>query len=317
MPNLFELLQLYGVLIVFAIVLVEQGGLPIPAFPILVVAGALSVSGDISWAACMAVAAGACLISDSFWFSAGRRHGKRILRLLCKISLSPDYCVSQTEDRFTRYGAKSLIVSKFIPGFNIIASPMSGAIGVSVPRFLVFSVTGSLLWSGTGLAIGAFFHKSVDQILLVLGQMGTTSLIVLLGLLALFVLYKYWERRRFHQGLQIERISVAELASLIDQGQDPLIVDARSATAQRMEAAIPGALLYHKCDERGLAEVLDRDRHIVVYCSCPNDVTAAQVARQLLAKGYHRTRPLHGGLDAWNAHRQPPQQPDSGAAELA
>jgi membrane protein DedA with SNARE-associated domain/rhodanese-related sulfurtransferase len=303
MPNLVELLQLYGVLIVFAIVLVEQGGLPIPAFPILVVSGALSVGGGISWVACLGVAVLACLIADYFWFSAGRFYGTRILRLLCKISLSPDSCVSQTEDKFARFGPKSLIVSKFIPGFNIIASPMSGALGVRTARFLVFSMSGSVLWSGAGLALGAWFHKSVDQILAVMSTMGTTALLVVLALLALFVLFKYVERRRFLSSMEVERISMAEFASLIEQGHQPIIIDARSLTAQQLDAAIPGALAFTAGDAQGFMAGLDKDKHIVVYCSCPNDVTAAQVAKQFLENGFHRARPLLGGLDAWKAHR--------------
>ena len=302
MPDLIVLLQTYGVLLVFAIVLVEQAGMPIPAFPILVVAGALSVDGTVSWPAAIAVAVGACLISDLFWFRAGRFYGKRILNLLCKISLSPDYCVSQTEDKFRRFGPKSLIVSKFIPGFNIIASPMSGALGVSTPRFLAFSMTGSLFWSGTGVALGAAFHKSVDKVLVMLSEMGTTSLLVLLALLALFIGYKYIERRRFLNGVQLERIGVAELVGLLDGGHDPVIIDARSATAQQLEKAIPGAIIFNDCEPGTLMATLDKDRHIVVYCSCPNDVTAAQVAKQFLSSGFHRARPLHGGLDAWNGH---------------
>lgn len=316
MPNLVELLQLYGVFIIFAIVLVEQMGLPIPAFPILIVGGALSAGAELSWQACLAAAVIACLIADLFWFNAGRFYGKRILRLLCKISLSPDYCVSQTEDRFSRYGPKSLVVSKFIPGFNVIASPMSGALGVSMPRFVGFSMTGSVFWSGTGIAIGAYFHKSVDEVLEVLGSMGTTALVVLLTLLGLFVLFKYVERRRFHQGMQVERIAMGELIGLIDAGHDPVIIDARSDTAQQLEAPIPGALLFNRCAPDTLIATIDKDRHIVVYCSCPNDVTAAQVAKQLLGKGFHRARPLHGGLDAWNAHhgRQPGSVESVGAA---
>lgn len=302
MPDLIALLQTYGVLIVFAIVLVEQAGMPIPAFPILVVAGALSVGGGVSWPAAIAVAVGACLISDLFWFRAGRFYGKRILNLLCKISLSPDYCVSQTEDKFRRFGPKSLIVSKFIPGFNIIASPMSGALGVPTPRFLAFSITGSLFWSGTGVALGAVFHESVDKVLQTLGEMGTTSLLVLLGLLALFILYKYVERRRFLRGVQIERIGVGELVSLMAGGHEPVIIDARSATARQLQQAIPGAIIFNDCEPETLMATLDKDRHVVVYCSCPNDVTAAQVAKQFLASGFHRARPLRGGLDAWNGH---------------
>src|SRR5476649_614628 len=121
MANLILLLQQYGVLIVFAVVLVEQIGLPIPAFPLLIVAGALSVDGDTSWLSVLVVSMVACLISDYVWFRAGRYYGKRILKLLCRISLSPDYCVSQTEDNFNRWGPKALVVAKFIPGFNTIA----------------------------------------------------------------------------------------------------------------------------------------------------------------------------------------------------
>ena len=300
---MIELLELYGVFIVFAIVLVEQGGLPIPAFPVLVVSGALAASGGISWLACIVVAMAACLLADLFWFRAGRYYGVGVLRLLCKISLSPDSCVSQTEDKFARFGAKSLIVSKFIPGFNIVASPMSGALGVSTPRFIAFSMAGSLLWSGSGVALGAYFYKSVDQLLDTMSAMGSTALFVVLTLLGLFVLYKFVERRRFQRDQSIARISIAELASLIDDGHQPLIVDARSNIAQQLEAPIPGAVMFDACDAAGFMVGLDKDRHIIVYCSCPNDFTAAQVARQFLSNGFHRTRPLKGGLDAWNAHR--------------
>ena len=306
MPNLVELLQLYGIVIVFAIVLVEQGGLPIPAMPVLVLSGALAASGTMSWAAVMAAAVVACLIADSFWFRAGRFYGTRVLRLLCKISLSPDSCVSQTEDKFARYGAKSLIVSKFIPGFNIIASPMSGALGVSAPRFLAFSITGSVLWSGTGIAIGAYFHERVDQVLLVLSTAGPTALLAVLVLLVLFVLYKYAERVRYRRNMAIERISMAEFASLIEDGHQPIIIDARSLTAQQLEQAIPGAVLFDAADSKAFMAGLDKDRHVVVYCNCPNDVTAAQVAKQFLADGFHRARPLQGGLEAWKAHHATP-----------
>lgn len=302
MPSLLELLDIYGVLIVFAIVLVEQGGMPIPAFPVLIVAGAVAVGGAISWPVCLAVAVLACLIADFFWFRAGRFYGTRILRLLCKISLSPDSCVSQTEDKFARYGPKSLIVSKFIPGFNIIASPMSGALGVSTPRFVLFSMCGSLLWAGSGIALGAYFHQSVDKVLELLSTMGTTALMAVLSLLGVFILFKYVERRRFRRSTEVERISMAEFARLIDNGHQPLIIDARSATARQLEQAIPGALLFDAEDRQNFMATLDKDRHIVVYCSCPNDVTAAQVAKQFLANGFHRTRPLQGGLEAWNAH---------------
>ena len=305
MPNLILLLQQYGVLIVFAIVLLEQIGLPIPAFPILIVAGALSVDGDTNWGAVLAVSLLACLISDYFWYRTGRHYGKHILTLLCRISLSPDYCVSQTEDNFKRWGPKALIVAKFIPGFNTIAPPLAGAMGTGSRQFLMFTVLGALLWSGAGIAIGAIFHASVERVLDILATMGSTALLAVGIVLALFVLFKYVERKRFARSLQIERIGIDELNGLIAQGDDPVLVDARSATAQSLAPAIPGALLFNGGPPIPAIAALDRDRHIVVYCSCPNDVTAAHVALQLRAHGYRRAKPLRGGLDAWNEARAP------------
>ncbi|MBB5370892.1 MULTISPECIES: VTT domain-containing protein [unclassified Janthinobacterium] len=301
MQTLLHLLEHYGVLIVFGIVLVEQLGLPIPAFPLLIVAGALAVDGDMHFATVLAAALAACLISDFTWFRAGRYFGKRILRLLCRISLSPDYCVSQTEDKFKRWGPKALVVSKFIPGFNTIAAPMSGAMGTSPKRFFFYAGLGGLLWSSTGILVGVIFHASVQQVLDLLSTMGSTALLVLATLLGLFLLYKYLERRRFRQALQIERIGIDELLELIEQGEEPLMVDARSATAQALEPAVPGAMFFNGKEPVPAMITMDKDRHIIVYCSCPNDVTAAQVAKLLHEHGFHRARPLHGGLDAWNA----------------
>ena len=301
MPNFIQLLQEYGVLIVFAIVLVEQIGLPIPAYPILIVAGALSIDGDFSWPTVLAAAVFACVISDGFWFRMGRHYGKRILKLLCRISLSPDYCVSQTEDSFTRWGPKMLIVSKFIPGFNTIASPLAGAMGTKYTTFLGYSVLGGVLWSGTGIAIGAFFHSSIDSVLTTVSNLGSTALMVLLALLTLFIAYKYVERKRFRQSTQIDRVTVDDFKQLLEQGHEPVLIDARSKTAQMMEPAIPGALLFNGGTPGVDIVALDKRRHVIVYCSCPNDVTAAQVAKELKAHGFTLARPLHGGLDAWNA----------------
>lgn len=312
MANLILLLQEYGVLIVFAIVLVEQIGLPIPAFPLLIVAGALSVDGDSSWLAVLSVSVVACLISDYFWFRAGRYYGKRILRLLCKISLSPDYCVSQTEDNFNRWGPKALVVAKFIPGFNTIAPPLAGAMGTSNATFLGFSIAGGIVWSATGIAIGAGFHTQIDQVLEILSTMGTTALIVLGVLLLLFVTFKYIERKRFRQSVEIDRVTIDELKKLLEQGKEPVLIDARSVTAQMLEPAVPGALLFNGGEPIPELAALAKDRHIIVYCSCPNDVTAAHVAKELIGHGYSRAKPLHGGLDAWNAAFGAPREVDEG-----
>ena len=181
MSQLVHLIQTYGVLIVFGTVLIEQIGLPIPAMPMLIVAGALAAGGEISWAAVLAASVAACLISDYFWFKAGRFYGKRVLRLLCKISLSPDYCVSQTEDKFRRWGAKSLVVAKFVPGFNTVAPPLAGAMGAATPVFLAYSVSGGVLWSAVGIGAGMLFKDGIEEVLTTLETMGGVALSGLAG----------------------------------------------------------------------------------------------------------------------------------------
>jgi membrane protein DedA with SNARE-associated domain/rhodanese-related sulfurtransferase len=299
MPKFTLLLQHYGLLLVFANVLVEQMGFPIPAFPILIVAGALSMIGDLSWQSCLLVSVMACLITDFSWYTAGKRYGKRILGLLCKISLSPDNCVSHTEDTFRRWGPKSLMVSKFIPGFNTIAPPLAGAMGTKLDKFLLFSMLGSVLWAGAGIAIGAIFSKSIDRVLDILSTMGVTAVLVVAAVLALFMLIKYVERRRFLRSLYMARISVDQLRSMMEEGVDPIIVDARSATAQELEPAIPGAILYGHVDHAETFANVPRDSEIIVYCSCPNEASAALIARKLIGHGFVHVRPLVGGLDAW------------------
>jgi len=301
MAQLTQMIHTYGVLLVFGVVLLEQIGLPIPAFPILIIAGARAVDQGDNWPLFLAASVLACLISDYFWFRAGKYYGKRILRLLCKISLSPDSCVSQTEDNFMRFGPNSLVVAKFIPGFNTIAPPLAGAMGTSTPRFLWLSVAGALVWSGVGMGLGAWFHNSVDDVIRWFETLGSTALMVIVALLALFVLLKYIERRRNLGAADLPRISPAEVKALLEAGHDPLIVDARSVTARQMEEGIPGAVFYRDSTPERLMATLDRERHIVVFCSCPNDITAAQVAKEFVKNGFHRARPLGGGLDAWNA----------------
>ena len=301
MPALISLLHTYGPWIVFVNVLLEQAGVPVPAYPILIIAGALSANGELNLGACLGAAVLACLISDLGWHAAGRRFGKRILALLCRLSLSPDYCVSHTEDIFSRWGVKSLLVAKFIPGFNTVAAPLSGAMGIPRRTFALFSVTGALLWAGAGLALGALFHESIDAMLNIMSTMGVAALIGIGILLAMFLMYKYAQRRRFLQQLRMARISVTELRALMDGGKDPVIVDARSITARELAPPIPGAILFGHAPHAEAFDAVPRTHPIVVYCSCPNDASAAAVARQLAARGFHQVRPLVGGLDAWNA----------------
>jgi len=268
MHELVYLIRHHGMLFVFANVLAEQMGLPIPAIPTLVVAGALIVNGDFGVGQILFAALGACIIADSLWFFLGRRQGLRVLRTLCRISLSPDSCVRQTEVFFERFGNASLLFAKFVPGLSTVAPPMSGAGGVSFATFLLFDLIGSLLWSGAAILTGALFHRAIDRILDALASLGTGAILVVLAALAMFILYKWTERRQFYKRLRMARVTPAEVQAMIERGETPLVLDARSRTQRtRDRRAIPGAIAVDvgQLDDQ-LRDVLP-GREIVLYCT--------------------------------------------------
>jgi membrane protein DedA with SNARE-associated domain/rhodanese-related sulfurtransferase len=304
--DLISLLSEYGLALVFVNVLVEQIGLPVPAIPTLVVAGALASQGKLSAPLLLVVGVAASLVADIAWYLAGRRFGNGVMKLLCRISLTPDSCVSETQSRFERWGVKALVIAKFVPGLATIAPPLAGATRIRWLPFLFFNTLGALLWVGAGLGGGMLLAPQMDELLSRLDRFGTRALIAAVALLAAYIAYKWWERRRFIRKLRMARISVDELYRLIDQGANPVIVDVRSLTGVAMDPRrIPGALHVplHEVDHH--VKHLPRDREIIVYCSCPNEASAAQVAKLLMNSGFSKVRPLHGGLDAWVASGYP------------
>lgn len=292
----------FGLWVVVANVLLDQTGFPVPVVPTLILAGAITATDTWSTIGLLAGGVCACLIANTGWFLAGRRYGSRVMKLLCRISISPDSCVSETQLRFERWGASALIVAKFVPGLSIIAPPLAGATAMNWLRFLFYSVLGSIVWVATGLGIGIALRPQIEQLLPKLQQVGSAVLGVLLSCLLAYIAYKWYQRRQFYATLRMARISAAELYQLMEAGAAPLIVDVRSATAHAVDPrAIPGALRIPLANiDEHLAQ-LPRDRDIVLYCTCPNEASAAQVARLLIERGFKRVRPLHGGLDAWIA----------------
>jgi membrane protein DedA with SNARE-associated domain len=218
--------------------------------------------------ALLAVALIASVLADSVWYYIGRWQGHRVLRTVCRLSLSPDSCVRGTEDLFERAGMPSLLYAKFIPGYNTIAPPLAGAMGKGLGSFVFWDSLGSLLWLGTGITIGFLFHRAVDRALNYLETLGYWAGGVLAVALALVILVKWWQRRRIRKLLELARISVAELKRMIESGDAPLIVDVRNRSAQTHDPRrIPGAmrLTIDEINEK-LGE-LPREREIVVYCA--------------------------------------------------
>ncbi len=292
----------YGLALVFVNVLLNQIGLPVPAIPTLILAGGLAANGELPTLPLFLVSVAACVAADCGWYLVGQIYGIRVLKTLCRVSLEPDSCVSQTQIRFERWGVNSLVIAKFIPGLATIAPPLAGAMRIGWARFIVLSTLAAVLWVGAALLAGTLFRSQIGALLSDLHRIGSIASAGGLLLLVSYIGYKSWERRRFYKMLRMARISVAQLYELIQAGAAPVIIDVRSATARSLEPAwIPGALHISLPDAAKHVKALPKDRDIILYCTCPSEASAARVAKILMNHGLKRVRPLQGGLDAWRA----------------
>jgi membrane protein DedA with SNARE-associated domain/rhodanese-related sulfurtransferase len=316
---LIELLIQHGILLVFAVTLAARLGAPLPASPFLVVVGALTASGQISYVGALFAAIVANIFGDGAWFLAGRSYGYRVLKLLCRVSMSPDSCVRQSESFLTRWGGGSLVAAKFLPGISVVAPPMAGALGMSNRTFLAYESLAAAIWAVLFLGLGIAFAGQIQQVLDVLAGMGRLALMALIVVLLAFVAQRYVRRQLFLRRIEMSRISVGELRDLFSHGHEPVVIDLRSDANREMDPRrIPGAqaIDYRTVEQRAKAKDFPLDREIVLYCNCPNDELAAYAARVLAQHGFTRVRPLAGGLEAWadaghgfEADEPPPRKP--------
>ena len=299
MDYLIGLIQQHGLWLVFVNVLVEQAGVPVPAYPTLIVAGAYLTGGEHGVVALLVVGALAAAIADTFWYVAGRRYGTRVLKTLCRLSLSPDSCVRQTETIFERFGAASMVFAKFVPGFASVATALAGAMGLRYWKFVLFDLVGALLWVGVAVGLGYLFRNAVGDAIETLQSLGKWGLVLVAAALAGWIATKWWRRASFIRQLRMDRVTVAELKAMLDADEVGMILDVRSSLTQAASGRIPGA---RSVDMQRIAEGLagvPTDGEVIVYCACPNEATAVRVAQKLRELGFKRVRPLEGGIDAW------------------
>jgi membrane protein DedA with SNARE-associated domain/rhodanese-related sulfurtransferase len=309
MNDVTQFLIHYGGLVLFVVVFAEQVGLPIPAVPVLLAAGALAGAGKMNLAVAIILGVVACLMGDVIWFYLGRYRGARVLSVLCRISLEPDSCVRRTENFFIRHGTRSLLVAKFIPGLSTVTPALAGLFRVSLGKFLLYNGLGAILWTVAFIAPGYLFSDQLERLAEAASQMGSTLGVFLFSVLVLYILYKYIVRRRLLRELRIARILPEDLKEMLDNGCDLVIVDLRQPLDVEADPyTIPGALRMAVEDLEHRHHEIPRDRDVVLFCACPNEVTAARMALMLKRNGIKRVRPLAGGVAAWRARNYPLEQ---------
>ncbi len=302
METVFTLFARHGLLAVFGGVFIEQLGAPLPALPFLLLAGVAAASDGVFAVKALLAALLASTLADSLWFFAGRHYGRKVLALLCRISISPDSCVRQSELSFARRGVATLVVAKFVPGLSTLAPPLAGALGMRASSFILFNLAGTALWAGSGIAVGLLFHDQIEHLLERLSNLGNLALSAAAILLAVYLAIRAWRRwGRARRLARLPRVQPAELAELIAQGAALVIIDVRAAAIHDSHGErIPGAR-HLELASIGQADTADwpADSEVVTYCACPNDVSALHAAHLLSQRGF-RVRALAGGIDGWS-----------------
>jgi membrane protein DedA with SNARE-associated domain/rhodanese-related sulfurtransferase len=304
-PGIAEFIRFverYGYLLLFLWVLAEQGALPIPSAPLLIAVGAVIREGRLSAVPAIACCVAGSLVADSFWFQLGRIRGKRVLKFLCRISLEPDSCVRLTENAFIRYGLKTLLVVKFIPGLNVVAAPLAGDSGIRPGSFVALDALGVIIWSASYMGVGYIFTGQLEMVLGYIRRMSSGFLILLVGLFVAWILWKFIQRWRFLRQLRGARITPEELRERMDAGEELYIVDLRMPDEN--EPSIPGAIRISAEELRSNSKRVPDDREVILFCSCPNESSSARMAILLRSKGAKLVRPLCGGSEAWEKMMQ-------------
>jgi membrane protein DedA with SNARE-associated domain/rhodanese-related sulfurtransferase len=304
--DLSHFLLKHGYTVLFVGVLAEQVGLPFPSGTLLLAAGALVGIQRLSALAVFAIAILASLLSDSVWYSLGKRRGSAILGQICRISLEPDSCVSQMHSVYSRYGAKSLLFCKFVPGIGTLGPAMAGMSDLALWKFLLLDAAGALGWSGVYVAIGWIFRSQLEALAAGIARFGTWFGASLAMGLAVYVAVKYIQRQMVYRSLRIARITAIELRQRIDARENLIILDLRDPS-EWGDGRIPGSLQVEPDKLSSMVSMIAR-AEVILYCSCPREAQSARAALQLKRRGVKRVRPLEGGFARWHKLGFPVEQ---------
>jgi membrane protein DedA with SNARE-associated domain/rhodanese-related sulfurtransferase len=297
--NIQDLFDRFGVVIVFVNTVLHEVGVPVPLTPTVLVASAMS-SEAFAFATLVAAVAVGTVIANALWFAAGRRFGERVLDLLCRCSLTPDTCVARTSANFTRWGGSLFIFGRFLPGVSLVAPPVAGALGMRWSKFLLLTATGAAVWAVVIIAIGAVLQEALVAALRALATLPAGLWLSLAALVAGYIAWRFVQRRRAALALDVARLPVAELHAALQSARPPLVIDVRGgAMRQILAQRIPGAIVVALDElERYPVETVTA-RDVVLYCSCPNEASAAAGVRALQARGHANAKALRGGLNGW------------------
>jgi membrane protein DedA with SNARE-associated domain len=270
MNSLLSVIMHHGYLLIFAVVLGEAIGLPVPAAVALVAGGAAAAAGSLSVPKVLAVAMLGMLIGDSLLFILGRYMGWALLGLLCRLSINPESCILRSAESFYKRGKTTLLIAKFIPGVNTMAPPLAGSMRMRFLQFLRFDLAGASLYILAYGGLGFLFRNFLAAITRGFQAASHAFEQVMFAAALVYIAYRVWLYHKNKVYRVVPRVQVEELAGKLasEERQNVLVLDVRShgyydSSAERIKGSI-------RVEPNNLAEELKnvpKDKDLYVYCT--------------------------------------------------
>ena len=194
MPEwLIDLFARYGYAVVFAGVLLENAGVPVPGETALLGGAALAQFGRLSLPWVIATAIAAAIVGDNLGFVVGRQGGRALAeRHGWKIGLTAAR-LQQFDRFFERYGPQTVFIARFVTGLRVFGAVLAGGSGIRWRTFLFYNALGAVVWSTAVALAGYLFAYSWDTLERWIGRTGVVALVVV-ALVGGFALIR-WRRK--------------------------------------------------------------------------------------------------------------------------
>src|SRR5215831_19254894 len=255
-----------GAALVFAASFLESLGLPIPSLPVLLLGGSLAAEYRSSPVPLVIGSAMGFWTGDLAWYALGWRLGRRVLGLLCQLSLNPDACVGRAERRFRRRPAVTVAVAKFIPGFSLMVAPLAGILRMAPLQFAAIDGAAAATWSAAAIMTGVLYGRRVlPHAMQAQRAIGVLVVAALLG----YVMWKVYERRWLVRHYAVARVRPEELRRLLaEEPSHVFVIDLRSEQAySRSAQRVPGAWRIPPGDFEWHIDSMPADKEIILYCT--------------------------------------------------
>jgi membrane protein DedA with SNARE-associated domain/rhodanese-related sulfurtransferase len=288
----------YGYSILFALVLLEAVGMPVPAALALLIAGGASARGSLHFLPAAACALAALVLGDTLMFLLGRHTGWWLLTQLCRLSFNPENCILRSADSFYRRGRTVLLFAKFVPGINAMAPPLAGSMNMRFSEFLGLDFVGAAFYSLAYLSVGFLFSDALGAITRNYNLFSRALTWALIAAVGGYLGIRVWRWTKARRLPSIPGISPSEAAQALSS-DSALIYDVRShGYYDRKATRVRGSRRFEPNSLGQMQHDFPAEKQVFLYCTCVGDATSSVVARELLEKGV-QAAVIRGGLRAW------------------